>query len=226
MPRTASATGSLWSSPSTSTVKTPVIVPSPVARAGALEELRQLREDSRRIALGSRRLAGRQADLALRHGEARDRIDHAEDVALLVAEIFGEGKRQIGRLAPHQGRLVRGRHDDDRACQPFLAEIVLQELLHLAPALADEPDHRDPRGDVAREHRQKDGLADARAGEDAHALAAAAGREGVERAHAEVERRCRPAGAGAPRRRLRPEADRASGRSAAAPSRRPARRAH
>src|SRR5438045_2341082 len=90
MPRTASATGSLWSSPSTSTVKSPVIVPSPMP----------------------------------------------------------------------------------------------------GPAgLADEPDPRHVGRDVARQHREEHRLADAGAGEDADALAAAARGEGVERAHAKIERR-------------------------------------
>ena len=51
------------------------------AGAGALQELRQLGEDGRRIALGGRRLAGGEADLALRHGKARDAVHEAEHVA-------------------------------------------------------------------------------------------------------------------------------------------------
>ena len=46
--------------------------------------------------------------------------------------------------------------------------------------------------DVARQHRQQHRFADAGAGEDAHALAAADGEEGIERAHAEIERRADP----------------------------------
>src|SRR6185312_16803111 len=43
--------------------------------------------------------------------------------------------------------------------------------------------------DVARQHREQDGFADAGAREDADALATAARREHVEHAHAEIERR-------------------------------------
>ena len=222
MPRTASAIGSLWSSPSTSTVKMPVMVPSPGAGAGALQQPRQLGEDRRRIALGGRRLAGGKADLALRHGEAGDRVHQQQHVLVLVAEVFGDGQRQVGGLAAHQRRLVGGRDHHDRAGQALLAEVVLEEFLHLAAALADQPDHRDVGHDVAGQHRQQHRLADAGAGEDAHALAVAAGDEDVQRANAEVERRAdAPAGMG--RRRRRRGTDRASAPAAAGPCRRSAR---
>ena len=165
------------------------MVPTPMPGPGALQQLRQFGEHGRRIALGGRRLAGRQADLALRHRKARDRIHQAQHVLVLVAEIFGDRQRQIGRLPPHQGGLVRGRHHHDRARQALVAEIVLQEFLHLAAAFADQADHRDVGIDVARQHRQQHRLADAGAGEDAEPLAAAAGQERIERAHAEIERR-------------------------------------
>ena len=76
--------------------------------------------------------------------------------------------------------------------RPALAEIVLQEFLHLAPALANEPDHRHVGGHVAGHHRQQHRFADAGARENAHALAAAAGREGIERPHPEIERSADP----------------------------------
>ena len=47
MARTASATGSLWSPPSTSTLNRPVIVPAPVPGRGPFEQPRQLREHGR-----------------------------------------------------------------------------------------------------------------------------------------------------------------------------------
>ena len=159
------------------------------ARAGAFEEPRQFGEHGRGIALGGRRLAGREADLALRHRKARDRIHQRQHVLALVAEIFGDSERQVAGLAAHQRRLVRGRDHDDRAREARFAEIVLQEFLHLAAALADQADHRDIGVDVARQHREQHGFADAGARENAHALATAAGEEGVDRAHAEIERR-------------------------------------
>ena len=105
-------------------------------------------------------------------------------------------------LPAHQGRLVGGRHHHHRAGEAGVAEVVLQEFLHLAAAFADQPDHRDIGLHVARQHRQQHRFADAGAGENAHALAAAAGQEGVERPHAEIERRADPAARMRQRRRI------------------------
>jgi hypothetical protein len=180
------------------------MVPLPGPRPGPLEQARQLVENGRGVALGGRRLAGGEADVALGHGETRDRVDHAQHRGALVAEVFGQGQREVGGVAAHECRLVGGGDDDDGAAQALLAEIVLQELLHLAAALADEPDDGDLRGGEARHHGQEHRLADARAGEDAHALAAAGGQEGVDGAHAEVEG-LGDAAAGVRRRRIGPE---------------------
>ena len=105
----------------------------------------------------------------------------------LVAKLFGDRHRDIGRLTAHQRRLVGRRGDDDGARETFFAQIVLDEFLHLAAALADQTDDDRIGIGVAREHGQQCRLADAGAREDAHALALAAGRERVERAHAEIE---------------------------------------
>ena len=66
-----------------------------------------------------------------------------------------------------------------------VAEIALDELAHLAPALADERDHVDGGGGGAGDHAEQRGLADAGAGENAKTLPAAAGNEAVQGAHAE-----------------------------------------
>ncbi len=57
--------------------------------------------------------------------------------------------------------------------------------MQLAAALADQPDHQHLGVGARGDHRQERRLADAGAGEDAHPLAVAAGREQVERAHAQ-----------------------------------------
>jgi hypothetical protein len=125
----------------------------------------------------------------MRHREARHRIHQHQHVAALVAEIFGKRQREIGGLAAHQGRLVGGRDHDHGPGQPLIAQILLQEFLHLAAALADQANDRHVGLDIAGQHRQQHRLADAGAGENAHALAATAGEEGIECAHAEIERR-------------------------------------
>ena len=162
------------------------------ARPRPFQQTRQFGEYGRRIALGGRRLAGRQPDLALRHGKAGDRIHQHQHIFAEVAEIFRDRQRQIGRLAAHQRRFVRGRDHHHGARETGRAQIVLQEFLHLAAALADQADHRNVGRHVAGQHRQKHRFADTRARKDAHALAAADGEKGIERAHAEIERLAHP----------------------------------
>ena len=92
---------------------------------------------------------------------------------------------------------------DDGAGEALGAEVVLDELADLAAALADQRDDRHLGLGAAGDHRQQAGLADAGAGEDAEALAAAAGDEGVHGAHAQRAaggRRGRAAAGAAPRR--------------------------
>ena len=85
----------------------------------------------------------------------------------------------------HQRGLVGGGDDDDRAGDALGPEVALDELAHLAATLADEADHVDVGRRRAGDHAQQRRLADAGAGEDAEALAAAARHQRVQRAHAE-----------------------------------------
>ncbi len=148
----------------------------------------QFGEDGRRIALGRRRLAAGKADFPLRHCETRDRVHQEQDVLVLVAEILGDRHGEERCLAAHQRRLVGGRDHHDRAGKARFAEVVLKEFLHFAAALADQSDHGDVAGRVARQHREQHRLADARAREDAEPLTFAGGGECVERPDAEIER--------------------------------------
>src|SRR3954468_6355449 len=154
------------------------------ARARALEELREHREDARRVAARGGRLADGEADLALGHGDARDRVHHQHDVGALVAEVLGDGGRDERALDAHERRLV-GRRDDHDAALERVAEVALDELLDLSAALADERDHVDVGRRGPGDHAEQRRLADAGAGEDAEALAAPAGDDAVERADAE-----------------------------------------
>ena len=107
----------------------------PARRAAATGEHR------RRIAARGGRFAGGQADLALGHGEARDRIHQQQHVAALVAEVFGDGGRGERGLHARERRLVAGGDDDHAARQAFRAEIALEEFVDFAAALADQADH-------------------------------------------------------------------------------------
>ena len=162
---------------------------APLGGAGALEQARQRREHRRRVAARRRRLADREPDLAAGHREAGDRVDHQQHVPAGVAERLGDRGRDERGLDPDEGRLVGGRDDDDRAAEPE-PEVALDELAHLAAALADEADHVDVGRRGARDHPEQRRLADARS-----------------------RRRCRAAG-----RARRGRACRARGRRAAAAS--------
>ncbi|MDQ1133360.1 hypothetical protein QE386_001955 [Pseudoxanthomonas winnipegensis] len=97
----------------------------------------------------------------------------------------------MARSAPVQARQRRPvgrRGDHDRATQAFLAEGGLDEIAHFAAAFADQAHDDDIGRGVAGHHAQQRRLAHARAGEQAHALAAADGQHGVDGAHADIER--------------------------------------
>ena len=145
-----------------------------VAGAGALQQFRQQREDRRRVALGGRRLADGQPDLALRHGEAGHRVHHQVDPAALVAEVLGDGRGEEAPAGADQRQPVGGGHHHHRAPEPFRAQVLLEELAHLAAALADQGDDVDVGGGRAGDHAEQHALAHARAREDADALPAAA----------------------------------------------------
>ena len=156
--------------------------------AGALEQARQRGEHRRRIALRRRRLADGEADLAPRHRDARDRVDHQQHFLALIAEILGDRRRDERAARAHERRLVAGRDDDHRARESFGAERVLDEVAHFAAALAEQRDDVDVGLRLARDHAEQRALADARAGEDADALAAADREQAVDRANARLER--------------------------------------
>ncbi len=181
-----SAIGSFMSSPSTRTVYKPGDR-SPLGHSGALQEARQQAEHARGIAARRRRLPGAEADLALCHGEAGERVHQQQHVAVLVAEPLGDACGEECRPDPHQRRRVRSGDDDDRSAPALCAEDPLDELGDLPAPFADEGDDRYVGRGAPRDHRHERGLADTRAGEDAEALASPARNEPVEDPHAELE---------------------------------------
>ncbi|MNE14883.1 hypothetical protein D3C80_1077780 [compost metagenome] len=73
---------------------------------GPLHQLGQLGENRRRVALGGRRLADGQGDLALSLGKTRQRVHQQQDVLALVAKVFGDACAIHGRAQAHQRRIV------------------------------------------------------------------------------------------------------------------------
>ena len=61
-----------------------------------------------------------------------------QHVVAPVAEVLGDGEGDLRALDAQQRRFVARHGDDDAARQPFLAQVALDEVLHLAPALADQ----------------------------------------------------------------------------------------
>ena len=116
-----------------------------------------------------------------------------------VAEVLRDPRRDERRLDAHERRLIAGRNDHHRTAQARFAQIALDEVAHFFAALADQRDHVDVGGRVARDHAQDRRLADAAAGEDADALAFAARQQPVDRAHAQRQRFGRRGGASARR---------------------------
>ena len=157
------------------------------SRAGPLQQLRQLGEHHRRIALAGRRFARRQADLPLGHGEAGDGIHQAQDVFFLVTEVFGHRHGDVGGLTAEQGAFVGGGDDDDAVGHAFGAEVILDKLPRLAGPFADHADDADLGGGMPSHHRQQRRFADARAGENTHPLPLAAGQKNIHRAHAQID---------------------------------------
>ena len=122
-----------------------------------------------------------------------------------------------GGAQPLQRRLVAGGDHHHRAGQAG-AQVALDELADLAPALADQPDHHHVGRGAAGQHAEQHRLADAGAGHDGHALPLAHGEAGVDGADAQGQR-LGDAAAGEGRRRHGVE--RGAGRAGAAAGRRP-----
>ena len=123
--------------------------------ARPLHQLRQQGEDRGRVAAGGGRLAGGQADFALRQGEAGQRVHQQQHVLALVAEVFGDRRGGGGRMDADQGRLVAGGHDHHALGQSLRAQVALDELVDLAAPLADQGDDDHVGRRVAGHHPQE-----------------------------------------------------------------------
>ena len=203
MPRTASAIGPPWSSPSTSTGEDAGDRPSRGAvradRPGpsALQELRQFGEDGGRIALGGRRVR--------RPARPTSRCAMAKRWTLSIRHSTSmSGSRRIRRWpwsCRRPGRALQrrfvggGDHHDGAPVSSSSPRVSSMNPASSRPPLVDQPDDDSVAVGVLGQHGKQHRLADAGAGEDAEPLAAAAGGEHVHGPDAEVQTLAHP-GAG------------------------------
>jgi hypothetical protein len=150
--------------------------------------LRELGEHRGRIALGGRRLADGQGDLALRLGETGQGIHQQQHILALVAEMLGDAGGHHGAMQAHQRRVVRRRGHHHGAGQALGAKDVVDEFLYFTTTFADQPHHDHIGVGVLGHHAQQHTLAHAAAGEQAHALATADAEQGIDGAHPHVQR--------------------------------------
>jgi len=87
-----------------------------------------------------RRLADRQRDFALRLRESRQGVEQQQHPQAAVAEVFRDRGREPRAVQPHQRRVVGGRGDHHGAPHAVRPQGIADEILHFAPALADQPD--------------------------------------------------------------------------------------
>src|SRR5262245_24626155 len=155
----------------------------PALRGGdALLQLADVGAQRRLIADGGRHAAEQRRDLRVRLHEAKDVVDEEEDVlALLVAEVLGDGERAETDARARAGRLVHLPVDQRRARNHRVAVRELRllhlevEVVALARALAHPAEHRHAGvllGDVVDQLHDDHRLAHARATEQADLPAA------------------------------------------------------
>ena len=154
--------------------------------AAALQQLGQLRVNRRRIATGHRRFSHRQPDLALGHGEARQRVHHQQHVVALIPEILSDAGSHRGTLFPQHSGLIGGRHHQDGAGHALLPQVLLYKIQNLTATFAHQRNDIDIRLDIFGDHAHQGTLAHAGAGEDADTLTLADGQQTVNGLHAEL----------------------------------------
>ena len=155
--------------------------------AGALDQPSKTGEDGRRVALVGGWLAGCKANLARRHGKAREGVEDQENIFALGRKGFGDRCRSEGSAQAQQRRLVGGGDDDHRTGAAFGAERVFEKLSHLAASFANQADHRNIGLGVAGHHADQSALAHPRSAKDADPLTASHGQHRVDRTNARAK---------------------------------------
>ena len=156
--------------------------------SGALDQPRQHAEHRRRVALGGGRLSGRQADFALRHGEAGQRVDHQQTHACPAGRNIPQcWSRPAPRECAAAATGPKWKPPPPNALRPS-SPSVFQKFAHFAAAFADQRQHRQVGRRAARHHADQRAFAHAAAAEDAQPLSPAAGQKAVDGANAAAQR--------------------------------------
>ena len=138
--------------------------------------------------MARRRLAGREANLALGPRDAGQRIDQQEHAgAPPIAEPLGDRGRDLRRAHPDQARRVGGGAHRDGSIAAR-REVGGERLAELAAALTDQARHHHVGVGAARELAEQRRLADARPGEQPDPLALGERAQAVDRPHAGAQR--------------------------------------
>ena len=148
---------------------------APLVDTGALDELREHREDAGRIAASCGYLTGGQSNFALRHGESSDRVHEQEYIFSLISQrLCNGGGCFCGEDALWRG-LVAGRDDGNALLASFFTQIAIKELSDFSSSFTDERDHDAIGFSSSSQHAQKRTLAHPRPREDPDALPEADG---------------------------------------------------
>ena len=111
-------------------------------------------------------------------------VHEKQDLLSLVAETLGNRGRNVCRLETLHRRTVGRRYDEHSPLLSLGTKVLLDELPHLASALADKGKDRDVRLGIADDRCEQSRLAAASRGEYPHTLPLAAGEKPVDCANA------------------------------------------
>ena len=114
-------------------------------------------------------------------------VHEHQDALAARAEILRDRMGQVRGLQAHHRRHIGRRGHHHRSTQAFFTQGLRDEGLHLAPALAHQPDHHDIGLREACEHAQQHALAHPRPGDQAQALAAADRQQPIDGLHTHIQ---------------------------------------
>ncbi len=126
------------------------------------------------------KFTGCNGDFSVCFGKSRDRIGHEQDMLALIPEMFGNRHRRQGTASALQWRAVGGGSHNDTPGHTFWSKHLPNEIQHFATAFSHEREYYDVSGHTLGKLRQKTGLSDTRACEQADPLSLCDGQKRIE----------------------------------------------